>query len=390
MIQLKYSLILIFYVLIVPLRSQNLLVDSTQISKDLELTIYNGKAMTSSPTFFNQTIDKEDVGKFRAIGAKYVFRTHGKHKWEELYGYPTYGFGAILFDFFTPKTTGYPIALYGFFNPRLFHKNNFSINSDIALGMGFNWNHYGYFNSDNSAISLPRTVYIELGTTLDYQVSNKINLLIGGLVGHFSNGGTRRPNQGLNTLGLKYSLRYNLNNSPIKFKHYNAESYASQSEFLLSIHGGTQNFQVDSLSNLVADKFKGVNFVAWGFSGEYQRQINHFVKFGCGINILDDGSVGASYLVKDHEIEEAKILPINQRLKISAFPSLSIVLHKIDIVLQPGIYIYRNAIAKDVPLTYQRIGVRYHINEKIFSGINLRAYNFKSANFIEYNFGYKF
>ena len=359
-------------------------------NKYLEIGIQHGNSKTSSTTLFNQINDIEDLGLYRSISLKYNFETVGKKKWEEIYGYSTYGFGVNIFDFFTPKSTGYPISVFGFFNPNVYKYKRFSFNGLISLGMSFNWKHYGFFNLDNNAISLARTVYIELGAAVNYELSDKLILSLCGLVGHFSNGATRRPNLGINNLGLQYSVKYLLNHKKQPLIHHAKETFTSTNNFLLSLHFGTQNFQVDSLNDLVEDKFKGINFVMWGITGEYQRQITNYSKFGFGINIFDDGSVGATYIVEGNEIEESKILPIHQRLKISIFPSYELVLHKFGIVFQSGLYIIKNSLAKDVPTFYQRIGARYNVNRNLFFGVSLRAYSFKSANFIEYSTGYKF
>jgi hypothetical protein len=39
--------------------------------------------------------------------------------------------------------------------------------------------------------------------------------------------------------------------------------------------------------------------------------------------------------------------------------------------------------------SYQRIGLKYHIFENIFAGINVRAYDFSIADYIEWNIGYR-
>jgi len=159
---------------------------------------------------------------------------------------------------------------------------------------------------------------------------------------------------------------------------------------MLAVHGSTQNFQVDSLNKLVQDKFEGVSFPMWGLTGEYYWQLNHYVKVGGGINILDDGSVEATYAIDDNEVESDQIAAFPKRLKVSIFPSFELVLYKFGIFLHPGFYIIKNKLANDVPAFYQRLGVRYHVIDHLFCGVNIRAYEFKSANFIEYSAGFKF
>lgn len=364
--------------------------DSIRYNKYLEIGIKHGNAKTSSATIFNQVKELEDLGLFRSFSVKYLVETVGKERWEETYGYSSYGFGLNVHDFFTPNSTGYPISVFGFTNPNVYKYKRFSLNGLISLGMSFNWKHFGYFNLDNNAISLARSVFVELGAAVNYQLSDKIAISGGAVLGHFSNGATRRPNQGINTVGLQYSIKYRLNKSKQVNIHYPKEAFVSSNQYLVSIHFGTQNFQVDSLNDLVQDKYKGISFPMWGITGEYQRQITNYSKIGFGINVLDDGSIGATFIVDANEIEESKLLPIHQRIKISVFPSYELVLHKFGIIFQPGVYIVKNLLAKDVPVLYQRIGARFNVHKNLFCGVSLRAFNFSSANFIEYNAGYKF
>ncbi|MCF6317837.1 MAG: hypothetical protein L3J83_00935, partial [Proteobacteria bacterium] len=39
--------------------------------------------------------------------------------------------------------------------------------------------------------------------------------------------------------------------------------------------------------------------------------------------------------------------------------------------------------------SYQRLGIKYHVNKGLFFGINIRAYDFGIADYIEWNMGYR-
>ncbi|MEN8251945.1 MAG: hypothetical protein ABFS32_23695 [Bacteroidota bacterium] len=71
-------------------------------------------------------------------------------------------------------------------------------------------------------------------------------------------------------------------------------------------------------------------------------------------------------------------------------------------VIQPGWYLYREAwkipdspsegisIPRRKPgSSYQRVGLKYHMFKDVFVGINIRAYDFSIADFIEWNIGYR-
>jgi hypothetical protein len=364
--------------------------DTFPIFNGLSLKFTHGNVSTSSKSVYKTLPDVEDLGLYRGMNVEFCFESKIKRNWEYLYGFPSYGIGFSALDFFSPKVIGYPISIYGFIKPRFLKSKAFSLNGDIALGLSFNWHHYSLLNPDNNAISLPRSVYINLGTSIKYLLTKNIALTLGGNVQHFSNGGTRRPNKGLNSYGLSYGINYIFNDFKNEYSKSNANSQLQENknELTLSLHGGSQNFEIDSSVQIVDEKFEGINFLMWGVSATYQRQISRISKIGFGINVLDDGSVGSTLFIGGNEVK-SQILPIIQRLKISFFPSYELVVGNLSFLLQPGIYIIKNKASTDVPVFYQRVGIKYYVSKQAFCGINLRSYNFNSANFIEYNIGYR-
>jgi hypothetical protein len=153
---------LLFFSSLTSFTQVDILNEHIRYNKSFVIGIQHGKAKTSSTTFFNQINELEDLGLYRSISLKYSVETVGKEKWEEVYGYSSYGLGVNVIDFYTPNSTSYPISVYGFINPSIYKYKRLSFNGLISLGMAFNWKHYGYFNLDNNAISLPRSVYLEL------------------------------------------------------------------------------------------------------------------------------------------------------------------------------------------------------------------------------------
>ena len=63
----------------------------------------------------------------------------------------------------------------------------------------------------NSVIGSKANAYINAGLQLNWMVSREIDLIAGVTGTHFSNGNTKFPNAGLNTLGLKVGVVCNFN-----------------------------------------------------------------------------------------------------------------------------------------------------------------------------------
>ena len=78
--------------------------------------------------------------------------------------------------------------------------------------MSFGWKPYDErYNPHNSVIGSKANAYINAGVQLNWMVSRKIDLIAGVTGTHFSNGNTKFPNAGLNTMGLKVGVVYNFN-----------------------------------------------------------------------------------------------------------------------------------------------------------------------------------
>ena len=78
--------------------------------------------------------------------------------------------------------------------------------------MSFGWKPYDErYNPHNSVIGSKANAYINAGVQLNWMVSRQIDLIAGVTGTHFSNGNTKFPNAGLNTMGLKVGVIYNFN-----------------------------------------------------------------------------------------------------------------------------------------------------------------------------------
>ena len=74
-------------------------------------------------------------------------------------------------------------------------------------------------------------------------------------------------------------------------------------------------------------------------------------------------------------------------MNFSAYISYEYRIHRLGIVLEPGIYLYKNKLDES-RLLFQRVGLRYYMKNSCFFGANLRAAQFSVAQYIEWTFGY--
>lgn len=144
---------------------------------------------------------------------KYSFQYYPNSYTDRIYRGAYQGIGLAYYSLESKEELGSPVALYLFqgariarFNPRL------SFNYEWNFGVSFGWKPFDeYDNSYNKVIGSKINAYINTNFYLNYMLSKQVDLTAGVDVTHFSNGNTRFPNAGLNTIGLKVGLVYNFN-----------------------------------------------------------------------------------------------------------------------------------------------------------------------------------
>lgn len=158
-------------------------------------------------------MDGEKINHSFSAHLKYSFQYYPNSYTDRIYRGSYQGLGLSWYSFGNKEELGDPVALYLFqgariarFNPRL------SFNYEWNFGVSFGWKPYEEnYNYFNKVIGSKINAYINANFYLNYILSKEIDLTAGVDLTHFSNGNTRFPNAGLNTVGLKLGLVYNFN-----------------------------------------------------------------------------------------------------------------------------------------------------------------------------------
>lgn len=145
-----------------------------------------------------------------AAHLKYSFKFRPNTCADRIYGGAYQGFGLAVTTFGDRKQLGDPVTFYVFqgariarFNPRL------SLNYEWNFGLSAGWKPYDNdYNSYNGAVGSRVNAYLNAGIYLNWSLSRYFDFIIGGDFTHFSNGNTKFPNAGLNSIGMKLGLVY--------------------------------------------------------------------------------------------------------------------------------------------------------------------------------------
>ena len=144
------------------------------------------------------------------------------------YNYPTLSFGAKLSLNYgvTMRRTedpawgmaemvdydsrlGNSLTFYGAFDRPLFRGNRWQLGYTLRTGLAIGNHPYDQkTNVDNELIGSRLTIYVGLGLTGTYQLSDQWSLMGGILYGHHSNGALARPNKGENHIAPIIGIRH--------------------------------------------------------------------------------------------------------------------------------------------------------------------------------------
>ncbi len=348
----------------------------------------NGYVFQTNPFVIGDNTEHVPIKNYQAFSGRIMFQTTGRKPWHQIYGYPYWGFGIHVSNFYNPEEMGVPVALYAFLNAPFHRWNNLSLNYEIDFGITGNWRHFNPVNNRyNVAIGAGETVYIHVGAGLSYAVSNRWETELSIGLAHFSNGALKLPNFGLNTFSPRIEIRYKVHGKPVLKKQETAP-FKKFSSLEFTAFTGLKNVLFDSAQVNVTTKYQGIYFPVFGFKTTFNYQISHKSKFGVGIAVSYDGSVNARVAVDKGELEVTD-LPFSEKLSVSIYPSYELVMGPYSLLVQPGFYIFHKQFPHQVPVSYQRIGLKYTFSNHVTVGISLRAYNLHVSAYIEWSLGYQ-
>jgi hypothetical protein len=328
------------------------------------------------------------IKSFSAYSIELVSQTTGKKLWQQLYNYPRFGVGiynAILVDH---REVGAPIAIFGMLDLPIFRSGNFSFYSSSGFGFCFNWKS---FKQDhyNIAMGAQESFYLDGGFTLEYKFNTGFLIDLDASLTHFSNGDIQKPNWGINLVGPKLRVGYNFNNYDRPFLNKAVQYDTKKTECQVSFFTGIKNIVYPGNDVDMVTKNRGVYYPVFGVSTTFNRQVGFKSRFGLGIT-TEYYSAANPLIVAHNGHLYKENAPFTEGIEVSIYPSYSLVIDRLALVLQPGFYIYRAKYPSPSPVFYQRLGLKYDIFKNIYAGIFLRAYKYNISDYIEWTIGYRF
>lgn len=332
------------------------------------------------------------IRAYKAARFEVGFESTGERPWQEIWNYPSFGLGLYGLDFQDKDDLlGSPGAVYGFALLPIMRRPDYRLDFSTAFGLSGGWKPFDPLdNPGNIALGDFRAAYIETGILYTYYLSKHFDLTPGVTWTHFSNGGTRQPNRGINMVGARLLVGYQPHRPEARTRA-EIPAYEQDSEWLVAGSWGERDVLIRG-EDLEGDRDPGFaflhrSFMVYTVTSTYLVQPTHKFKYGGGLDLVFDLHQGTQIDLGDgggfHDVS----LPYEDDLRVGVYGAVEYVIYRMSLLFNLGYSLVQDV--DQLPRTYQRFGGKYHFGNHYLVGMNLRFQDFKKSTHLELNFGYR-
>ena len=311
---------------------------------------------------------------FQSFSLKMLWQNPGHNAWQRIYNIPYYGFGVSLGDLFNPDEIGYPISFYGVLGIPIKRWDKLEIYTELQLGLASNWIQYDPdTNPKNIAIGSDLTSHLNFGFKAFYPIGEKLDLGAGVSFTHFSNGGLERPNYGINHWAPYFDLKYRLAGRPEIPELKASDELEFKKEIILT--GSYSRYQT------ITDTLDLHYYTVAGLSSYFLWQHTDAIKsgFGLDLNILTGLNIDPMGYPNPLCLDN---------FTLGFGYQIEFLFNRLSIVGGLGNYAL-HVVYKPFHKFYQRIGIKLYLLKNLYTGVNVRTVNFATAEYLEFNLGFR-
>ncbi len=302
--------------------------------------------------------------------------TYGKKQWQKLYNYPDIGFSVAYFDF-RVKELGKMIATTAYLDFYLKRGRKSEVLLKIGTGLGFSTNPYDReTNNKNNVIGSAVSFTMQGRLGYNFKLNDRLKLTSALTLSHFSNGAFKLPNKGINIVSGNLGFSYLLTKNPVpdfRKRSINDDNSAKSEKklhYTFSVFSG-----VREIIPIGGKKYPFINTVFYA-----DKKLNQKSALLLGADFFH------SWAVKQ-EIKTARELPEGDTpdfKRVGLTIGHELFVSKISLLTQLGVYVYKPF--KSGQPIYQRYGLKYYFNKRLFSGLFLKAHYGVAEN-VEWGLG---
>ena len=299
---------------------------------------------------------------------QYTFSSQGHFAYQ--------GAGIGVHSFFAHDLLGTPVSIYLLQGAPLLQVCK-------GLRLGYEWNFglsAGWKNNGTVTVSA-LNAYINVAALFDLRISDYWSLMFGPGYTHFSNGDTKFPNGGANTLNFRIGAKYNLqgNNDEGVERIFPPETHKKAfkdniSYDLTALGGWRADRFIDDERNLVIDN-SAYTLIGLQFNPSYH--FNEYLSLGPSLDLVYDASANRNF---------NKGFLSHCAVGVSARGEISMPIFSVNVgggynVLQSG---------PDLKGFYGIFSLKAFLTEKLYLNVNYRLGQTSYAHNMMFGIGWRF
>ncbi len=331
----------------------------------------------------------EPIESFRSLRLEFGWQTDGSKDWHHSYNFPSFGIGIYGADYNNDEELGTPTSLYGFFDWPLITGERWKFNFGIAFGLTNDWQPYDpVTNPKNVAMGLGRSVHLEGGPNVEYRLADRWALIGGLTFTHFSNGGTQRPNHGINQVGPLLFVKYDTDTPVTPPARRHISEYPEGWDLTVTGSAGKRNLDLELIGPEV-EKFLNKSYFIGNITVGMGRRFSYKSRYVFGLDLGYDESVGDLIIIDGIENGVNASGTTGDNFELALFGGYEIVANRTHLIVHFAYKILYKDVPGRLPAFYQRLGVKQFFYQDWFAGLNVRFHEIGSADNLEWTIGYK-
>jgi len=333
----------------------------------------------------------EPIDRFQSARIEFGWQTDGSKDWHHVYNMPTFGLGLYAATYpGAQDELGDPTSLYGFFDWPVHRHGRWTVNWQMKFGFTNNWKPYDPVNNPNNlAFGLGRSVHIETGFTAQYRLARRWSVMAGITATHFSNGGTQRPNHGLNQIAPVVYARYDTDTplTPPPARHVPFEDKGW--DLTVAFSAGKRNLDLRLQTADLREEWLNRSYFIGNLTVGAGRKFSNKFRYVFGLDLCYDETVGDLIVLDGYNRGVNASGSTGDNFELAGFAGGEANVNRTWFLIHLGYKIFTKDVPNRLPDFYQRLGVKHFFYRNWFLGLNVRFHEIGSADNLEWNVGYK-
>lgn len=328
----------------------------------------------------------------QSFHVRYAFQARPYTCTDLIYGGAYQGIGFSSYSFGEPEQLGNPLAFYLFQGARITRFDDIlSLNYEWNFGLSGGWKPYDYdLNNYNKVIGSQLNAYLNVNLYLKWTLSRRFDLHTGVELTHFSNGNTKFPNGGLNTVGAKIGLLYNLDGSDKSharsFYPVTVPDFSNHISYDLALFGSWRRKGVAFGDEQVASPEA---YTVLGFNFAPMYNVGYKSRVGLSLDGVYDGS--ANVYTEDYIVgtEQHFYKPsLDRQLALGLSGRFEYVMPYFSVNIGLGVNVLHKG--DDLKSFYQILALKTEITRSSYIHIGYCLQDFHDPNYLMLGVGFRF